>query len=226
MAKGTSRLEKNGDRSTLAEQITTPIPVKEAFARGYSSTGRAWAEGEEVRGHKKMDVLKYWSPTIDWNCFAQGAVSDRMWSGFKDLVILCHCVEHWREAVHSHRMSRPRAPLHTPETPYRRKKRLDEWRQPIRECDTHMHRAAHLADEKLDWMSNLPTAANEDTPDWKLLAAAALSIGKSRGHEQARYKSVAFDAFDVTELSEPDPSVIASQWLVMAGYSPTTVPQL
>jgi hypothetical protein len=85
-----------------------------------------------------------------------------------------------------------------------------------------MHRAAYLADEKVAEMSHLPTAGAEGTSDWKLLAAAALSIGRSLGHEQARYKSVAFDAFDAfdaAELSEPDPSVIASQWLVRAGYS-------
>jgi hypothetical protein len=166
-----------------------------------------------------MDVLEYWSPAIDWSRFAQGAVSDPMWRSFKGLVRLCHCVEHWREARRSLRLTRAPQPFYTPETRYARRKREDEWKQPIRECETHMHRAAYLADERVAEMSHLPTAGAEGTSDWKLLAAAALSIGRSLGPEQARYKSVAFDAFDAAELSEPDPSVIARQWLIRAGYS-------
>jgi hypothetical protein len=164
-----------------------------------------------------MDVLEYWSPTIDWSRFAQGTVSDRMWRSSKDLILLCHCAEHWRETLHSLRLTRPPQPYYTPETRHARKKREDEWKRPIRECETHMHRAAHLADDKVAEMSYLITPADKGTHSWNLHFAAALSIGRSLGHERARYKSVAFDVFDAAELSEPDPSTIASRWLARAG---------
>ncbi|SDS18984.1 hypothetical protein [Bradyrhizobium canariense] len=164
-----------------------------------------------------MDVLEYWAPRIDWSRFAQGAVSDRMWRAFKDLVMLCHSVEHWREVHRSLQMTRPPQPYYMPESRHYRKKRLDEWKRPITQSENHMHRAAHLADEKVAEISYLISPADEGTPDWNLYFAAALSIGRTLGHERARYKSVAFDAFDAAELSEPDPSVIASQWLIRAG---------
>jgi hypothetical protein len=81
-----------------------------------------------------------------------------------------------------------------------------------------MHRAAYLANEKVTGMSYLITPADEGKPNWKLWFAAALSIGRSLGHDHARYKSVAFDAFDAAELINPDPSIIASGWLTTAGY--------
>jgi hypothetical protein len=143
----------------------------------------------------RMDVLEYWSPAIDWSHFAQGAVSDPMWRSFKDLILLCHCVEHWRETRRSLRLTRPPQPFYTPETRYARKKRQDEWKRPIMDCETHMHRAAYLADEKIAGMSYLITPADEGKPDWKLWFAAALSIGRSLGHDHARYKSIAFDTF-------------------------------
>jgi hypothetical protein len=95
-----------------------------------------------------MDVTEYWAPEIDWSRFVQGAVSDPMWRSFKDLVTLCHCVEHWRELLRSLRLTRAPAAYYTPETRHARKKRLDEWKRPITECENHMHRSAHLADEK------------------------------------------------------------------------------
>jgi hypothetical protein len=66
-----------------------------------------------------MDVLEYWSPLIDWSRFAQGAVSDPMWRSFKDLVLLCHCAEHWREILRSLRLTRALQPYYTPETAMR-----------------------------------------------------------------------------------------------------------
>ena len=35
-----------------------------------------------------MDVLEYWRPNIDWRQFDQGAVSDAMWSHFRNVVIV------------------------------------------------------------------------------------------------------------------------------------------
>jgi hypothetical protein len=164
-----------------------------------------------------MDVLEFWSPTIDWSRFAQGAVSDRMWRAFKDLVKLCHCVEHWREDHRALARTRSPKPLY-PESVYMRKKRFDEWKQPQTISENHMHRAANLAIEKVGQMSHLaPT--DEGNPDWKLCAAAVFSFGISLGQTHARYKSLALDAFDAAELSQSDPSVIASQWLANAGYT-------
>jgi hypothetical protein len=81
-----------------------------------------------------------------------------------------------------------------------------------------MHRAAHLADEKVAEMSYLVASTDEGAPDWNLYFASALAICRSLGHERARYKSVAFDSFEATtELSGTDPSVTAGRWLIRAG---------
>jgi hypothetical protein len=44
-----------------------------------------------------MDVLEYWTPAVDWGQFHQGPLSDRMWSAFKNLVLLCHAAEYLRQ---------------------------------------------------------------------------------------------------------------------------------
>jgi hypothetical protein len=172
-----------------------------------------------------MDVLQYWSPTIDWNLFAQGAVSDPMWRAFKELVTLCHCVEHWHKDRRGLQMTRAPRSLY-PESSHAKKKSLDERKRAIDVSDNRIHRAAHLANEKIIEMSHLTSPGDPEgtAPDFRLCAAAVLSIGRSLGHERARYKSVAFDSFDAaTELSlEPD--ITANHWLVRAGY-PDSQPQ-
>jgi hypothetical protein len=162
-----------------------------------------------------MNAPTSWSPSIDWNRFAQGTVSNPMWHAFTDLVQLCHCVEHWREAARSLRMTRPTKPLY-PESIHMRKQRVDEWRQGITDGVDRMHRAAHLADDKVREMFRIaPT--DEGNPDWKLCAATALSMVISLGRAQTRYKSLALDAFYAALLTNSDPRVIASFWLENAG---------
>jgi hypothetical protein len=119
-----------------------------------------------------VDVLEYLSPSIDWRRFAQGAVSDPMWRNFKDLVLLCHCVEHWRETLRFLSFTRPPQPSYTPESRHYRKKRLDEWTRPINESENHMHRAAHLADEKIAEMSYLVSPVGRGSSDCNLYFAA------------------------------------------------------
>ena len=46
-----------------------------------------------------------------------------------------------------------------------RKKRDDEWKRPITECENHMHRAAYLANSTLAAMSHLIKPADEGKPD-------------------------------------------------------------
>ena len=164
-----------------------------------------------------MDTPAFWSPSIDWTRFAQGPVSDHMWHAFLDLVKLCHCVEHWREAARSLRMTtRPSKPLFYQESSYQ--KVVNDWRQEIADCESKKHRAAHLADDKVREMSRIaPT--DEGNPDLNLSAAAALSMGISLGRAQTRYKSLALDAFDAAQLTGSDPSAIASLWLENAGYT-------
>jgi hypothetical protein len=166
-----------------------------------------------------MDVLEYWHPTIDWTRFDQGDVSDQMWTAFRHLIQLCHCVEHWRESHRALSLTRPPAPLYTPESRHYRKKRLDEWKRPSQAAENHMHRAAHLADDKVAEMSWLVSPHDQGKPDWRLYFASALSIGRSLGHLRARYKSVAFDQFASNALSDADPSRTASQWLERAGLT-------
>jgi hypothetical protein len=170
-----------------------------------------------------MNAPASWSPSIDWNRFAQGTVSNPMWYAFTDLVKLCHYVEHWHEAARSLRMTRPSKPLY-PENIHVRKQRVVEWRQGIADCEDRMHRAAHLADDKVREMSHMaPT--DEGDPDWKLCAAAALSMAISLGRARTRYKSLALDAFDAAQLTSSDPIAIASLWLERAGYT-GQLPQL
>jgi hypothetical protein len=143
-----------------------------------------------------------------------------MWHAFTDLVKLCHCVEHRREAARSLRMTRPAKPLYLD----MRKQRTDEWRQGITDCEDRMHRAAHLADDKVREMSRIaPT--DEGDPDWKLCEATALSMGISLGRARTRYKSLALDVFDAGQLTSSDPIAIASLWLEKAGYT-GQLPQL
>jgi hypothetical protein len=164
-----------------------------------------------------MNILASWSPSIDWNRFAQGTVSNPMWHAFTDLVKLCHYVEHWREAARSLRMTRPAKPLYT-ESIHMKKQSVDEWRQGITDCEDRMHRAAHLADDKVREMSRIaPT--NVGDSDCNLCAATALSMGISLGRARTRYKSLALDAFDAAQLTNSEPSAIASLWLESAGYT-------
>lgn len=167
-----------------------------------------------------MDVLEYWTPAVDWGQFHQGPLSDRMWSAFKNLVLLCHAAEYWRDAVRANRLTPQPRPMYTPESRYMRKKRLGEWRRPLRQSETHMHRAAFLAEEKIAEMSYLIGPEDKGKPDHSLWFACALSVGRLLGHERARYKSIAFRAFDAdTDLAGADPSVTAKRWLVNAGYA-------
>jgi hypothetical protein len=140
-----------------------------------------------------------------------------MWHAFTDLVQLCHCVEHWRETARSLRMTRPAEPLF-PESIHMRKQRVDEWRQGIADCVDRMHRAAHLADDKVREMFRL-APIDEGNPDWKLCAATALSMGISLGRAQTRYKSLTLDAFYASLLTNSDRRIIASFWLESAGYT-------
>jgi hypothetical protein len=163
-----------------------------------------------------MDTPASWSPSIDWTRFAQGSVSDHTWHAFLDLVQLCHCVEHWREAARSLRMTRPSKPLFYQESSY--KKLVNEWRQGITDYESKRHHAAHLADDKVREMSRI-APADEGNPDWKLCAAAARSMGISLGRAQTRYKSLALDTFYAALLTNSDPSALASFWLESAGYT-------
>lgn len=167
-----------------------------------------------------MDVLEHWMPSIDWSRFNQGPLSDGMWSAFKNLVALCHAAEYWRDAVRANRLTPQPRPMYTPESRHMRRKRLDEWRRPLRQSETHLHRAAFLADEKVAEMSYLIGPADQGKPDWNLWWSCALAVGRSLGHEGARYKSVAFSAFNADrDLEGADPSVTAKRWLTNAGYA-------
>src|ERR1700721_1840535 len=140
-----------------------------------------------------------------------------MGHSFLDLVKLCHCVEHWREAPPSLRLTtRPSKPLFYQESSY--KKLVNDWRQEITDSESKRHRAAPLPDGKVREMSRIaPT--DEGNPDLNLSAAAALSMGISLGRAQTRYKSLALDAFDAAQPAGSHPSAIASLWLENAGYA-------
>jgi hypothetical protein len=93
-----------------------------------------------------MDVLEYWSPNIVWSGFQQGAVSERMWGYFCQLVQLCHAHGHWQKAVQQIRGAPPHASP-WPETKHQRNKRRHEWKRKIESAEGHMHRAAFTLQE-------------------------------------------------------------------------------
>ena len=84
-----------------------------------------------------MDVLEYWSPTLDWSGFKQGALGDRAWSLFRQIVELSHAHVHWAEAMREIRVTRPPRPIYPNESKYQRKKRQDEWKRDVQRRGPH-----------------------------------------------------------------------------------------
>jgi hypothetical protein len=170
-----------------------------------------------------MDVLEYWHPAVNWSRFAQGAVSERIWRSFSQLVQLCHAHEHWKRAAQQIRLSPPGAPIYGSESKYQRNKRRDEWKREIQSAEGHMHRAGFLAAEMIASMSYLLTNADEGTPDWNLYWALRLAVRHQPHHERARCKAAAFDAFIADEELKGEPPEIATRWLHQAGYTDLAV---
>ena len=163
-----------------------------------------------------MDVLEYWSPTIDWSHFKQGSVSDDAWHLFEQLVQLSHAHGHWVEAVRQIRLSPPQRPLYS-ESKYMSGKRRHEWRREIEQAEGHMHRAAYLGAETIARLCPLAEAAGEGLADWTLCAALCLSIKPFPDHTRGRFKASAFTAFDADAELAGDPPDIYRRWLRNAG---------
>jgi hypothetical protein len=89
-----------------------------------------------------MDVLEYWHPSMNWPGFRQGAVSEKMWGYFCQLVQLCHAHGHWQKATQQIRLTPPRASVYGPESKYQRNKRRNEWTGEINRAEGHMHRVS------------------------------------------------------------------------------------
>jgi hypothetical protein len=153
-----------------------------------------------------MDVLKYWTPGIDWAQFEAGPISDNMWAIFRQFVELCHAYHYWRKAMRNQVM------VDLPESKDSRKKRQREWRAKIDRCETRMKRAAFLADEKISEMSWLIGEEDKGKPDWILWRSLRLASAYPAD-------ATAFEEFDANqELQSNDPLKIANHWLVKAGY--------
>src|ERR1700730_18341974 len=120
------------------------------------------------------NVLLPWSPIIDWSRFEQGAISDKVWASFKQLVQFCHAFCHWEQDGQNKRASPPRHYTFPPEDKRQFKKRRDQWDSDIRQSETYMHRAGYLADETIAKMSYL---IGPD-PDWKLSSALRGAVGR------------------------------------------------
>jgi hypothetical protein len=164
-----------------------------------------------------MDVLEYWRPHIDWSRFDQGAIPDEIWERFKELVQLCHAYHYWQEATRAQRAARPPRPLYE-ESAYKRRKRQQEWKRQIDQCEGHMYRAAYLAAEKMAEMSYLVTN-DRANPAWTLWLALWLALAYQPNHERARCNAAAFGEFRVEAELHGSAEEIAAGWLKKAGYS-------
>lgn len=166
-----------------------------------------------------MDVLEYWRPNIDWRQFDQGAVSDAMWSHFRNVVMLCHAYEHWKAAANDTRLTPPRSYVGMPESKRDQKRRRSEWEQKIGIQEGHMHRAAFLASEQIALMSYLLTNDDKGTPDWNLFSSLRLAVAHQLPHDQARYRAAAFTSFGADQELQGDPPDIALRWLRESGLA-------
>ena len=166
-----------------------------------------------------MDVLEYWHPSVSWTGFKQGAVSERMWSHFCQLVQLCHAHGHWQKVTQNIRLTPPRPSVYGPESKYQRNKRRNEWKGEINRAEGHMHRAAYLAAERISAMSYLLTNDDEGKPDWNMYWALRLAVRHQPNHAQARCKVAAFEAFEADAELQGDPLDIARRWSAAVGYN-------
>jgi hypothetical protein len=167
----------------------------------------------------RMDVLEYWSPTIDWSGFKQGALSDKAWALLRQLVQLSHAHGHWAETAHRIRLSPPPPSIYGKESNYQRNKRKHHWEREIERAEGHMHRAAYLGADKIAQLSYLITAADEGRPDWVLYLALFLAVAYQPNHTLGRYKAAAFSAFDADLELADNPEAIAMRWLGSAGLA-------
>lgn len=166
-----------------------------------------------------MDVLEYWAPCDRLGQFHQGPLSDRMWSAFKNLVLLCHAAEYWRDAVRANRLTAQPRPMYTLKLGICARSALTSGAG-------HFGNPKPICTVPPSWQTRrcrnayLIGPGDQGKPDHSLWFACALSVGRSLGHERARYKSVAFSAFNAdADLAGADPSVTAKRWLTNAGFA-------
>src|SRR5580704_4318349 len=162
-----------------------------------------------------MDVLEFWQPTIQWNEFRRGAVSESLWQSFCQTVRLCHAACHWERGHREESMAVPRMSLQPRETRRDFKNRHREWKREVQRRDAHMHRAEYLADSKVAEMSHLLRSADPGSADWKLWRALRCTIGR---RPKMRCKAAAFASFDSVQELEDEWEQIALRWLRDAGY--------
>lgn len=164
-----------------------------------------------------MDVLKYYTPQIDWERIQQGPLSDDVWSAFRDALQLCHAYKHWKDVARETRRSRPGPSSLYSESTYQRRKRRREWELQIKQDESHMYRAAFLAAEKL-WAIAHMMEGRKDTPDWHFSLALMKAVGAETmtntltGHERANFDVLAFDEFNANAEVSSDPDAMASRW--------------
>ena len=152
-----------------------------------------------------MDVLEYWSPTVDWSQFGQGNVTDQVWSQFLRVVQLSHARCHWETEVHNKHQARLPASLY-PESNYYRRKQQAERDGDIKRCETHMHRAGYLTADRMSSMSYAVSRADPSNADWKLWLSLWLALRYQPTHDRIRCDAAAFAAFQSQEelMGSPD----------------------
>lgn len=169
-----------------------------------------------------MDVLKHYSPPIDWQAFQRGALSEDVWAEFKDLVLLCHAFKYWQDAAGQRRRERRPVPLYA-ESDYMRRKGRREWQGGLKKLEGHQMRAAYLADGKLSAIANLGSQ-RKGTADWNFSLALATAVGTEvllnpTAYERAPFHVLAFDRFIAADEVQGEPTQMADEWRRRAGMN-------
>jgi hypothetical protein len=165
-----------------------------------------------------VDVLEYWSPTIDWAKFQQGGISEEVWLCFKQVVQLCHAFRYWETDAQDKRLCPPRLYLDSvpAESRPQFRKREDHWKSEILQSENRRNRAKFLVSEKIAELSYLGTNSvageAEGTADWKLWYALQVA---ARPYPPA----AAFGGFDAEKELDGEVNEIVARWLQQARYS-------
>jgi hypothetical protein len=161
-----------------------------------------------------MNVLEYWSPTIVWDNFDQGAISDPVWSKFRQIVQLCHAYRHWDDDLRSKQLSPPKHYVGLVESHRQFKRRQDDWQSELSRSVTNQGRAKYLACTGVTELTYFDTVASgvEKTSDWKLWWVLHIVVPN---HPPA----AAFESFNADQELTGDTNQIVRRWLQQAGHS-------
>jgi hypothetical protein len=162
-----------------------------------------------------MDFLNQ-TPSIKWDGFHQGPLSDDVWAAFRQVVTFARSYKYWKNRLTESRRSPPRDFVGVPNTSHSRRKHKNEWQSQIKQEDTNMHASAFQAARSF-WNIVAIVQNREDTPDLYFSQALMIAVGDEihdtmRGHERAEVGALAFDSFDAAQEISSDRKAMAARW--------------